>query len=241
MKTTKRICLWSSPRNLSTAFMYSWAQRSDTTVVDEPLYGYFLNHTGAERPGRDEVIKSMDTNGKRVIAAMLHSDYNTPVVFFKHLTNQAVDLDWSFMQQMVNLFFIRDPKQIISSFAQVIQNPAMIDIAMKMQYNCFEFALQNKFNTIVLDSFQLLKNPKAVLQKLCDRIEIDFDENMLHWQPGPKPYDGVWAPYWYANVHQSSGFDVQPTSERPLPAHLISLYEEAKPFYEKMFQYSIKA
>lgn len=241
MLSSKRICLWSSPRNVSTAFMYSWAQRSDTTVIDEPLYGYFLKHTGVARPGSDEVIKNMETDGNIVIEDMLFSNFKTPVVFFKNLTNQAVNLDWSFMQQMINLFFIRDPKQIIASFAQVVPNPTMIDIAMKMQYECFEFARQNKFNTIVLDSSQLLENPKSVLQKLCELIEIDFDENMLHWQAGPKTYDGIWAPYWYDNVHQSTGFDLQPTSERPLPEHLISLYEEAKPYYEKLLLHSIKA
>ena len=37
-----RICLWSGPRNVSTALMYSFAQRPDTRVVDEPLYGHYL-------------------------------------------------------------------------------------------------------------------------------------------------------------------------------------------------------
>ncbi len=32
---TKRICLWSSPRNISTAMMYFFAQRPDTIVFDE--------------------------------------------------------------------------------------------------------------------------------------------------------------------------------------------------------------
>ena len=33
-----RIALWSGPRNVSTALMYSFRQRPDTTVIDEPLY-----------------------------------------------------------------------------------------------------------------------------------------------------------------------------------------------------------
>ena len=37
-----RIHLISSPRNLSTALMYSFAQREDTRVVDEAFYAYFL-------------------------------------------------------------------------------------------------------------------------------------------------------------------------------------------------------
>jgi hypothetical protein len=29
---------------------------------------------------------------------------------------------------------------------------------------------------------------------------------MLSWPAGSKPYDGVWAPWWYAGTHQSTGF-----------------------------------
>ena len=42
----KKICLWSGPRNISTALMYSFAQRDDTRVVDEPLYGHYLLKLG---------------------------------------------------------------------------------------------------------------------------------------------------------------------------------------------------
>ena len=37
-ENTKILCLWSGPRNVSTALMYSFAERDDTAVVDEPLY-----------------------------------------------------------------------------------------------------------------------------------------------------------------------------------------------------------
>lgn len=30
-------------------------------------------------------------------------------------------------------------------------------------------------------------------------------EQMLSWPAGPKPYDGVWAPWWYAGSHKSTG------------------------------------
>ena len=38
----KIICLWSCPRNISTALMYSFAQREDVQVFDEPLYAHYL-------------------------------------------------------------------------------------------------------------------------------------------------------------------------------------------------------
>ena len=53
---TRRINMWSGPRSLSTAMMYSWRQRTDTTVVDEPFYAYYLAHTGRDHPGLEEVL-----------------------------------------------------------------------------------------------------------------------------------------------------------------------------------------
>lgn len=79
--TNTRICLWSSPRNVSTAFMYSWAQRPDTVVVDEPLYGYYLQKTGAAHPGRAEILQAMDCNAQQVINKMCFGNYTIYVLF----------------------------------------------------------------------------------------------------------------------------------------------------------------
>ena len=49
----KRICLWSGPRNVSTALMYAFAQRPDTAVVDEPLYAHYLRVSGADHPRQE--------------------------------------------------------------------------------------------------------------------------------------------------------------------------------------------
>ncbi len=40
------------PANVSTALMYSFAQRDDTRVVDEPLYGHYLRVSDAAHPAR---------------------------------------------------------------------------------------------------------------------------------------------------------------------------------------------
>src|ERR687883_192922 len=46
-----KLSVWSGPRNVSTALMYSFRQRPDTLVVDEPLYGHYLRVTSADHPG----------------------------------------------------------------------------------------------------------------------------------------------------------------------------------------------
>ena len=42
-----RIAMWSGPRNISTAMMYSFAAREDCDVVDEPFYAAYLTMTGS--------------------------------------------------------------------------------------------------------------------------------------------------------------------------------------------------
>ncbi|WVZ21823.1 hypothetical protein V8G54_000367 [Vigna mungo] len=50
---------WTAPRSLSTSLMYSFAQRDDIEVLDEPLYAYFLKVTGLDRPYREELLSKM--------------------------------------------------------------------------------------------------------------------------------------------------------------------------------------
>jgi hypothetical protein len=234
-----RICLWSSPRNVSTAFMYSWAQRPDTIVVDEPMYGHYLTHAGPLHPGRDEIIQYMECDGPTVQHQMAFGDYPKPVVFFKHMSHHMLHLPLDFMQQMVNLFFIRDPGRIIASYAEVIDTPTLDDLGIVAQWNQYQYAQSKGYKTIVLDSGILLQSPESILPMLCAEIGIPFYPEMLQWPPGPRKEDGIWAKYWYAQVHQSTGFDKARDKTLVVPERLRSLYKEAMEYYEKMKEFSI--
>jgi len=237
----KRICLWSSPRNLSTALMYSFAQRQDTLAIDEPLYAHYLHVTNADHPGKEEVLQAQEQDGSKVITQIVAGEYEKPVVFFKQMTHHLVAVDTSFLSKTLNVIYIRDPKQIISSYAQVRAEVQMEDIGIAAQWQLYQFLQSNQYSCIVLDSGELLKDPEKVLDELCNALAIPSDPAMLHWPAGPKKEDGVWAKYWYANVHQSTGFERQPTSDRPLPDYLKPLYQESKVFYDLLFPHSIKA
>ena len=58
-----RVAMWSGPRNISTALMRSFENREDCTVIDEPLYGYYLKSTGSIHPGRDDIIDYGEKSG----------------------------------------------------------------------------------------------------------------------------------------------------------------------------------
>lgn len=221
--------------------MYSFAQRQDTIAFDEPLYAHYLRVTGVIHPGQEEILAAQENNGNKVVKELMLSDFDKPVIFFKQMTHHLVELDESFLAQIKNILFIRDPKQIISSYAQVRPDVSMQDIGIAKQWELFNQLKKDNLHCVVLDSNEILKSPEKVLSDLCAAIDIPFDKAMLHWPAGPKKEDGCWAKYWYDNVHRSTGFERQSTSSRSLPEYLEPLYSESKKYYDQLFEHSIKA
>lgn len=237
----KIIHMISGPRNLSTSIMYSFAQRKDTVVVDEPFYAHYLLTTGIDHPGREETIASQPHDPKAIQEDFL-SYQRSPILFLKDMAHHLIAMDLTFLTKVENVFLIRNPKQLIASFAKVIPHPTVQDVGLRDEWELFNHIVQeNGKQPIVVDSGELLKDPPRILRQLCASLAIDFDANMLQWPAGPRPEDGTWAKYWYANVHRSAGFSTQPTSERPLPDHCVPLYEEVLPYYQSLFEYAIKA
>ncbi len=235
-----RICLWSGPRNISTTLMYSFAQRNDTTVFDEPLYAYYLCNTNADEyhPGADDVIASQENNGKKVIEMMM-GYHDKSVLFFKNMTHHLLGLDRSFMKDVVNVILTRDPKEMIPSFAKVIENPTINDIGYALHTELVDYFDKHQIKYVILDSKKILLNPEKVLTQFCEQIGINFDQNMLRWVPGARKEDGVWAKYWYHNVHQSTGYIPYKPKTEHFPESLNPLLEECTPHYEKLAKNAI--
>lgn len=239
-RSTKRICLWSGPRNISTALMYSFAQRQDTKVFDEPLYAHYLKNTNAKEyhPGANEILSTMENDGTRVVENMLLNT-EKPVLFFKHMTKHLLDLDRNFMKDMVNILLTREPREMLPSFAKVIDNPTMDDVGYKHHVELMEYFDKNKIKYVVLDSKKVLLNTRYVLNQFCNFIGIPFDENMLKWKAGARNEDGVWAKYWYGSVHKSTGFKKYQPKQTKFPEELITLLNECEPCYEILKQKAI--
>ena len=234
-----RINCISTPRNISTALMYSFAQRTDTAVLDEPFYAHYLAVTGREHPGRDEILASQPHDPSKVFRSF--DKLSAPVLYIKNMAHHMRHLEPDDFTGYSTLLLIRDPGQLIASFAQVIDRPDMNDIGMRDQFNLFNYYADSGSRVTVLDTGELLKDPPGVLSALCESLGMPYSESMLTWEPGPRPEDGVWAKHWYANVHKSTGFAMQKTSSRPLPEHCWELYEAAMPYYRQLFSQSIKA
>lgn len=245
-----RVCLWSGPRNVSTALMYAFAQRADTWVFDEPLYAHYLAHTDARNyhPGAEEVLASMDNDGHRVVrevilgnrpAAGVKRGASPEVRFYKHMTHHLVDLDLSFLEQTANVLLTRDPRQMLPSYAREVSMPTLQDVGYRQHVELLEQLRSLGQEPPVLDAAELLKDPRRVLTELCERIGVGFDQRMLRWTPGARPEDGVWAKHWYTSVHQSAGFHPYVDKAAPFPDHLEPLRRECQPYYEQLKQLAI--
>lgn len=238
---TVRINLWSGPRNVSTALMYSFAQRADTRVVDEPLYAHYLRVSGAEHPGRDEVLRAQDQDGARVVRDVILGACDRPVLFVKQMAHHLAGLDRAFLRQTTNVLLMRDPAEMLPSLVQQIPQPVLRDTAYTMQTELYDELRALGQTPAVLDARELLLDPRGVLRELCERLSLAFDEAMLSWTPGARSEDGVWARHWYRNLHKSSGFERYSAKTAPFPAVLEPLLAECRPHYERLSRLAIRA
>ena len=235
----RRISMWSGPRNVSTAIMYAFRERSDTRVFDEPLYGHYLAETGAEHPGREDVLAAMETDGASVVRDVILGPCDTPVRFFKNMAKHLHALDRGFLDRITNLILTRDPREMLPSLAQQIPVPTLADTGFLEQVEILEWELAAGRRPVVLDARRLLLNPPAVLIEACRRLGLRFEPAMLAWEAGPKPEDGVWAPHWYANVHRSTGFERYRAKDEPFPERLEGALEASLPLYERLLVYAL--
>ena len=239
---TTPICLWSGPRNVSTALMYSFAQRDDISVVDEPLYGYYLRSSGAEHPGREEVMSAMNCDGAAVMRELLEMQARdrSRRLFVKHMAHHILDLDISILHASCNIFLIRNPREMLPSLTIQVPHAGLPDTGLQQQWNLYSELVSAGQQPAVLDARELLLDPAGVLRKLCEHIGLPPSDSMLQWPAGPRPEDGVWAPYWYHAVHQSTGFGSY-VPKSGFPAQLDGLLAECKPWYDRLFEHSIRA
>jgi hypothetical protein len=143
------------------------------------------------------------------------------------------------MGQYRNVFLIRDPAQMLVSYAKVRTQPTLADIGLGHQAGLYGQLAATGQSPLVLDGNEVRKNPEGVLKKLCAALGIPFTEQMLHWPAGPRPEDGVWARHWYANVHQSTGFLPPDLRAVEVPPHLEPVYAAALPYYHQLRRHAI--
>lgn len=232
----KPIALWSGPRNLSTALMYSFGNRQDCRVIDEPLFGYFLQKTGVWRPSREEVLKVMETDPACILKDMRDAKGRS-MVFSKNMANHLEGLDLKLLLSFQNVILTREPTAVLGSYTRQVKHPTPLDLCYHQQLRIIEYLQHQDLPILVLDSDQLRSAPEVQLQKLCAYLDIDFRKKMLRWKAGARAEDGVWAKYWYQSVHQSTGFSPAPVNSQLLPAEYQELYRNVSAVYHQIITF----
>ena len=237
--------MWSGPRNVSTALMRSWGNRDDTVVVDEPFYAHYLAVTGRPHPGRDQVIAHHETDWRRVVESLLAPlPVGTGIFYQKQMSHHLLpDMGRDWLSKMTHAFLIRDPQAMLASLSEKLEAFALADTGLSQQVEIFDEVLATTGRVPpVIDSADLLAAPEAVLRRLCEALGVPFSSRMLVWPPGRRDTDGIWAPWWYSRVEESTGFETPPP--RPpaaLPAELRAIEAQCRPLYDKLWRHRLTA
>lgn len=238
-----RIAMWSGPRNISTALMRSWGNREDTVVCDEPLYAHYLQVTGLDHPGRDEVIACHEPDWRKVVAQLVGPIPDGRGIFFqKHMAHHLlpeIGRDW--LSQVTNCFLIRDPQEMLTSLIKILPQPTVEDTGLPQQLEIFELVRRETGQIPpVLDARDVLDNPRQRLTQLCDRLRVPFSERMMSWPPGRRTTDGVWARHWYAQVESSTSFRPYESKGEPVPESLQDVLLHCQDCYDRLSEFRLR-
>lgn len=247
---TTGIHQWSGPRSMSTACMYAWDARGDTSCVDEPLYAHYLRECPEVfRPYRDELLAASPADGAAVVRELL-SPSGAPLRFAKHIVKQAVSLDmrWASAPGLRHVLLIRHPQRMLVSFGSSTEwlppEKATLDELALPQLAAMHAKLSALCERppVVVDADDLASDPEGTLRALCEALGVSFSPAMLRWPAGPKACDGLWARHWYGSVHASTGWSGERTSRayRTVPRECLPVLRAALPFYDYLAAFALR-
>lgn len=254
-----QVMLWSTPRSHSTALAYAWGHRSDTAVLDEPLYASWLHRSGVAHQGRELVLAAAPSlQQSELLAAGFRGDLDRPprpqpprVRFWKHMAKHyapdeepAASRDasgapgWWTQENVRHVFLVREPWRIVRSWSQVepVQEE---EIGFRALLALHQQLVQAGCTPLLLDAKYLALDPEGVLEALCGALSLPWAEEreaMLHWPAGPRPFDIANARYWYQAVWASTGFHPYRAEDRPPEPRkeVQALVEELQALYAQL-------
>ena len=241
---TLRICMWSGPRNISTAMMRSFSSRADCAVSDEPFYGCFLKASGAPHPMAAEVIADMDCDWDSVAATLSGEAPGGKAVWYqKHMTHHMVGpVQPDDMADCVHAFLIREPARMVASYRNKRESVAAEDLGYATQRAFFDRVADRLGHAPpVVDSADVLADPAGTLSALCAALGIGWDPAMLHWPAGIHPDDGIWASHWYDAVAASTGFEAPVSRPVSLDDQGKAVAAACQPDYDHLARHRIRA
>ena len=227
------IACWSGPRNISTALMRSWSSRDDTFVIDEPFYAYYLSKTQLKHPMFNEIINHYSCNYNEIVKNLLGKIPDDKKIYYqKHMAHHLIDLnkiDW--IKKCENCFLIRHPKEAIHSYTAKNNLNSIEELGYPQQYAIIQLLKKANKSFVVIESSELLDNPRITLMNWCKKIDIKFNRSMLNWEKGNHENDGIWWKHWYDDVIKSTSFQKNSKKDITIENKYDSIYNESMNYY----------
>jgi hypothetical protein len=163
------------------------------------------------------------------------------VYYQKHMAHHLLpDMAGDWLRLLEHCFLIRHPREMLASLDEKLSRPRLEDTGLLQQVALFRRVRRESGQAPpVIDSRDVLLSPRRVLEALCARLELPFHESMLHWPPGRRATDGIWAEHWYEQVERSTGFAPYRPKTSDLPPHLVELLEPCLECYEELASHRI--
>ena len=181
---------------------------------------------------------------RRVVAEALQgpAPHGAAIWYQKHMAHHMLPgfgMEWA--ASCRNAFLIRDPALVLASYVQKRPDVAVEDLGFERQWQIFEREAERLGHAPpVIESADVLANPRGTLSALCAALDIPFSDRMLAWPAGKRPSDGAWAPVWYASVEASTGFAALGDATPPaLSDDLKPLADFGRGFYEQLSAYRL--
>ena len=199
-----------------------------------------LGLEGPDRPGTgttDSTATSLPASGPHGVRGL-----PSRIFYQKHMTHHLLpEVSRGWLGQVTNCFLIRHPREMLASYVKIVEAPELLDTGFPQQTEIFEWVRQHTGRVPpVLDSADVLRDPRRMLGLLCDALDVEFQEAMLSWPPGPRETDGVWAKHWYGEVEKSTGFRPYQPKQIDLPDWLQPIYRLCLEHYERLYEHRLK-
>jgi len=259
MKINKHIAMWACPRSRSTVITKAFEQLEECVIYDEYFVGPYMFIKGdaglAAAADMEKLINNMETDYRKVIETITGDLPEGKNFSFQKMSTDFYlsDFGTDWINQFTNFFLIRDPEEIILSLYkgfEVYGDGSKIHwekIGIEVLYKIFkEVEAMTGKPPLVIHANDVVKNPRLVLQWLCDYLGVTFDEKMLKWEVGLKNSallktvnvrKNPDSDPWYATLRNSTTFLPYEKNEIILPEELIPFLEKSIPYYQKLLNY----
>ncbi|MEV0568399.1 hypothetical protein [Dactylosporangium sp. NPDC050588] len=225
------LALWSAPRSRSTVFFRMMLERDDLVAVHEP----FCNIANDGRTSIDD--RPVDSYDQLMDALLDVSTKAT--VFFKDTTDCRYDEVFAredFLKGARHAFLLRDPREIIPSYAAIRPEMALHEVGVEYLHRIHQAVLDAGGEPIVIDSDDLVDRTEATVRAYCETVGLPFDADILRWQPGERQ-EWRQSARWHTDVSESSTVRrTERAYERTIETDplLRRYYEHHLPLYEQL-------